>query len=59
MAKSRMDVTAFVRKLLKEDDADVLREGVQVLSQTLMEAERVEVGGNPRLSNGRDVRSRP
>ncbi len=39
MAKSRMDVTSFVGKLLKEDDADVLREGIQVLAQALMEAE--------------------
>src|SRR5919108_5410246 len=39
MAKSRMDVTAFVGKLLKEDDADVLKEGVQVLAQAFMEAE--------------------
>jgi putative transposase len=39
MAKSRMDVTAFVGKLLKEDDADALKEGVQVLAQALMEAE--------------------
>ena len=34
-----MDVTAFVGKLLKEDDADVLKEGVQVLAQAFMEAE--------------------
>jgi putative transposase len=39
MAKSRMDVTAFVGKLLKEDDSDVLKEGVQVLAQALMESE--------------------
>ena len=48
MAKSRMDVTAFVGKLLKEDDADVLREGVQVLSQALMEAEvSAQIGALP------------
>jgi putative transposase len=48
MAKSRMDVTAFVGKLLKEDDADVLREGVQVLAQALMEAEvSAQIGALP------------
>jgi putative transposase len=48
MAKSRMDVTSFVGKLLKEDDADVLREGVQVLSQALMEAEvSAQIGALP------------
>jgi hypothetical protein len=31
MAKNRMDVTAFVGKLLEEDDAGVLPEGVNVL----------------------------
>jgi putative transposase len=48
MAKSRMDVTAFVGKLLKEDDADVLKEGVQVLAQALMEAEvSAQIGALP------------
>src|ERR687896_400293 len=48
MAKSRMDVTAFVGKLLKEDDPDVLKEGVQVLSQALMEAEvSAQIGALP------------
>jgi hypothetical protein len=48
MAKSRMDVTAFVGKLLKEDDADVLKEGVQVLAQALMEAEvSTQIGALP------------
>ena len=48
MAKSRMDVTAFIGKLLKEDDADVLREGVQVLAQALMEAEvSAQIGALP------------
>ena len=35
MAKSRMDVTAFVGKPLKEDDAGVLKKGVQMLSQAV------------------------
>jgi putative transposase len=48
MAKSRMDVTAFVGKLLREDDADALKEGVQVLAQALMEAEvSAQIGALP------------
>jgi len=39
MAKARMDLTAFVGKLLEEQDRDVLREGIRVLSQALMESE--------------------
>jgi transposase-like protein len=39
MAKSRMDLSAFVGKLLEEQDGDVLREGIRVLSQALMESE--------------------
>jgi hypothetical protein len=37
--KARMDLTAFVGKLLEEQYCDVLREEVRVLSQALMEAE--------------------
>ena len=39
MAKPRMGLTAFVGKLLEEQDGDVLREGIRVLSQALMESE--------------------
>ena len=39
MAKPRMDLTAFVGKLHEEQDGDVLREGIRVLSQALMETE--------------------
>lgn len=39
MAKSRMDLSAFVGKLLEEQDGDVLREGIRVLAQALMESE--------------------
>ena len=39
MATPRMDITAFVGKLLEEDDVDLLREGVRVLAQALMETE--------------------
>jgi transposase-like protein len=34
-----MDLPAFVGKLLEEQDGDVLREGIRVLSQALMESE--------------------
>lgn len=48
MAKNRMDVTAFVGKLLEEDDADLLREGVKVLAQALMESEvSAQIGAEP------------
>lgn len=33
MAKPRMDLTAFVGKLLEEQNGDMLREGVRVLAQ--------------------------
>ena len=39
MAKPRMDLFAFVGKLLEEQDGDVLCEGIRVLSQTLRETE--------------------
>jgi putative transposase len=39
MARNRMDFNAFVGKLLEEEQADVLREGVRVLAQALMELE--------------------
>ncbi len=48
MANNRMDVTAFAGKLLKEDDADILREGVQILAQALMETEvSSQIGASP------------
>jgi hypothetical protein len=34
-----MDLPALVGKLLKEQDGDVLREGIRVLAQALMETE--------------------
>jgi putative transposase len=37
--KPRMDLSAFVGKLLEKQDGDVLREGIRVLSQALMETE--------------------
>jgi transposase-like protein len=39
MAKPRMDLSAFVGKLLEEQDGDGLRDGIRVLSQALMETE--------------------
>ena len=39
MAKPRMDLSAFVGKLLEEQDGDVLREGIRVRSQALRETE--------------------
>ena len=48
MAKPRMDLTAFVGKRLEEQDGDVLREGIRVLSQALMEAEVAGVMGAER-----------
>jgi putative transposase len=48
MATPRMDVTAFVGKLLEEDDVDLLREGVRVLAQALMETEvSSQIGAAP------------
>ena len=48
MAKQRMDLSAFVGTLLAEEDGDVLREGVRVLAQALMEAEVTELVGAER-----------
>jgi hypothetical protein len=39
MARDRMDLTSFVGKLLREDDGDILRDGVQALAQMLMDLE--------------------
>ena len=48
MAKPRMDLSAFVRRLLEEQDDDVLREGIRVLCQTLMETEVAGLSGADR-----------
>jgi transposase-like protein len=43
-----MDVSSFVGKLLEEDDVDVLRDGVRVLAQALMETEvSSQIGATP------------
>src|SRR6266536_6481354 len=48
MATPRMDITSFVGKLLEENDVDLLREGVRVLAQALMETEvSTQIGAGP------------
>ena len=54
MAKPRMDLSAFVGKLLEEQDGDVLREGIRVLSQALMETEVAGLIGAERHERSRD-----
>src|SRR5262245_23431812 len=39
MAKGRMDLNEFVGKLLAAQDGDILRDGIRVLAQALMETE--------------------
>jgi hypothetical protein len=39
MASDRMDLTPFVGKLLKEDDSDILRDGVRSVVQMIMDVE--------------------
>ena len=48
MAKARMDLSAVVGKVLEEQDGDVLREGVRVLAQALMESEVTTLVGAER-----------
>ena len=48
MATPRMDMTSFVGKLLEENDVDLLREGVRVLAQAIMESEvSSQIGAAP------------
>jgi len=54
MAKPRMDLSAFVGKLLEEQDGDVLREGVRVLAQALMETEVTALVGAERHERNED-----
>ena len=51
MATPRMDITSFVGKLLEEDDVDLLREGVRVLAQAVMETEVIGTIG-PAIGTG-------
>ena len=39
MARNSMDITSFVGKLLKEDDSDILRDGIKALAQMVMDVE--------------------
>ena len=48
MAEPRTDLSAFVGKLLEEHDGDVLREGVRVLAQALMESAVTTLAGAER-----------
>ena len=52
MAKPRMDLSTFVGKLLEEQDGDVLREGVRVLAQVLMDTEVTALVGAARVPYG-------
>jgi transposase-like protein len=49
-----MDLSTFVGKLLEEQDQDVLREGVRVLAQALMETEVTAVVGADRHERSED-----
>jgi transposase-like protein len=49
-----MDLTTFVGKLLEEQDGDVLREGVRVLAQALMETEVTALVGAERHERTED-----
>jgi hypothetical protein len=39
MARNSMDLTSFVGKLLKEDDSDILQDGIKALAQMIMDGE--------------------
>lgn len=54
MAKPRMDFSTFVGKLLEEQDGDVLREGVRVLAQAVMDAEVTALVGAERHERSDD-----
>lgn len=48
MARDSMDVTSFVGKLLKEDDSDILRDGITALTQMIIDVEvRSKIGAVP------------
>jgi putative transposase len=48
MATPSLDITAFVGKLLEQDDVDALREGIRVLAQAVMETEvSAQIGAAP------------
>ncbi len=48
MATTSMDLTSFVGKLLKEDDSDILRDGIKALAQMIMDVEvSSKIGASP------------
>jgi putative transposase len=48
MASTSMDLTSFVGKLLKEDDSDILRDGIKALAQMIMDVEvSSKIGAGP------------
>jgi transposase-like protein len=49
-----MDLSTFIGKLLEEQDGDVLREGVRVLAQALMETEVTTLVGAERHERSED-----
>jgi transposase-like protein len=49
-----MDLSAFIGKLLEEQDGDVLREGIRVLAQALMETEVTALVGAERHERSED-----
>jgi transposase-like protein len=59
MAVARMDLSAFVGKLLEDQDGDVLREGVRVLAQALMESEVTALVGAERHERSADAAPLP
>jgi len=54
MAKARMDLSTFIGKLLEEHDGDILREGVRVLAQALMDTEVTALVGAERHERSED-----
>ena len=56
MADERMGVLELLRKAGADGDVDVLREGVRVLAEALMEAEVSELTGVPRGERAPDQR---
>jgi putative transposase len=48
MARDSMDLTSFVGKLLREDDRDILRDGIKALPQMIMDVEvSSKIGAGP------------
>jgi transposase-like protein len=52
MADDSMALLDTLRKAIAEGDVDVVREGIRVLAQAIMEAEVSELTGVPRGERG-------